>query len=56
MTVRQVFSDIKGDKPKISKKKNKSNKIVPSIKQGVDWGKEDDINFDQRDRNQSTTA
>ncbi len=53
-TIRQVFSDIKGDKPKVIKKKR--SKIVPTKQQGVDWGKDDPCNFDVRDKQESSTA
>jgi hypothetical protein len=53
MTLREmIYNDIKGYKPKIPKKKKvKINKEgYVSGDKGVDWGQEDSINFDQRDR------
>jgi len=57
MTLREmIYNDIKGHKDPIPKKKKKVNKNYVSGDKGVDWGKDDDINFDQRDKQESPTA
>jgi hypothetical protein len=52
-TMRQVFSDIPGYKPKTPKKKKK---FVEEKPHGIDWGKDDPNNFDQRDTQNDTTG